>query len=71
MTNDRRADTAMKDWENEGGSTSVEEIPDRKRDLALLFGTGNRRDALRNGDKRGKHAAGPSCPFPRASAVRC
>jgi len=64
MTSDERADAALKDWENEGGSANPEQRPDRERTFAHVFRWPMRRDAL--GTAR---AEGPSCPFPRASAA--
>jgi hypothetical protein len=64
MTSDERADAAVKDWENEGGSASPEPRPDRERTFAHAFRWRMHHNAL--GAER---AEGPSCPFPRASAA--
>jgi len=64
MTSEQRADAALKDWENEGGSASSEQRPPRERSFVYMFRGRMRPDAL--GAER---ASGPSCPFPREPAA--
>jgi len=66
MIADSRADMAMNDWENEGGTASSEPVSDleRDRDFAYAFRRRTPRNTL------GAARAGcPSCPFPRGHHI--